>query len=280
MASTSSPSFLVSSTTPEQSTSSSSSVSSTHTQNDHTSLTIHNTLTTANEFTKSDNNDETDTKNNSRNNQQYPQSPSSQYTGNPMDNSPRHVDPPAASVTSYGNNSRVQPYDLENGKPNGTVKAPSSFERNLTKKNSNYADESNAHTNGDGATTLRSKSPLGSTKKSKARKCLSTCYAYTCCCIPKNRTTRIICCSITWLILIGLVIFGVIYWPRFPGTNVLELKFDNEAGAFRFELPAGSSNWNELSLTVNLKMNISASNDNVYPLKIENIELKVGKKRC
>ncbi|KAJ3409464.1 hypothetical protein HDV05_004427 [Chytridiales sp. JEL 0842] len=101
----------------------------------------------------------------------------------------------------------------------------------------------------------------------KTRKCLT-------CCIPRNRTARFICLGATLAVLIAVIVVGYLYWPRFPSTTVNELKFNQALGGFVFDKPKDAATWNELTLTINLILNISAYNWNRYPLNIETMQLQ------
>ncbi|KAI9324247.1 hypothetical protein DFJ73DRAFT_873464 [Zopfochytrium polystomum] len=98
-------------------------------------------------------------------------------------------------------------------------------------------------------------------------------YAYLCCCIPKSFAGRIICGSITFIILAGLAVVGYLYIPRFPDIKVLSIE-QRHANAFEFLMdPQYPNNYNKMTLKLNLNMNVSVYNSNPYHMIVELIDL-------
>ncbi|KAJ3101075.1 hypothetical protein HDU97_001657 [Phlyctochytrium planicorne] len=95
-------------------------------------------------------------------------------------------------------------------------------------------------------------------------------------CLPRSPLFRIICLCVVVAILAVLCVFGYFFWPRFPEIKVLAI---NDAGgvnlsAYEFKLPADANgNLNRIEIRLNLLMNISVYNANLFDLQVEEINL-------
>ncbi|KAJ3411892.1 hypothetical protein HDV05_001527 [Chytridiales sp. JEL 0842] len=167
----------------------------------------------------------------------------------------------------YGASGVPQPWNQQQQ----NMKSASS-EKLKEKSSLDSFDDTHILANAKGTTTHTREKP----KAAGARACFSALYAYLCCCIPRNRKARTICLSITAVILVALGVVGFFYWPRFPEIKVVELKLNEiDGGAFQFDLPeSAKGNLNQMTITLNLKMNVSLFNNNLYALKLETLDLK------
>ncbi|KAJ3101072.1 hypothetical protein HDU97_001654 [Phlyctochytrium planicorne] len=97
-------------------------------------------------------------------------------------------------------------------------------------------------------------------------------------CLPRSMNGRLICLGVTLAILAAFGVLGFFYWPRFPQISVLEIKGNElDVSAFEFFVPKeANGNLNRMQIKMNLKMNISCYNDNLYHLKIESLDLNAN----
>ncbi|KAJ1552455.1 hypothetical protein HK405_011264 [Cladochytrium tenue] len=101
-----------------------------------------------------------------------------------------------------------------------------------------------------------------------------TLYAYLCCCIPKNPVNRAICFIVTGIVLAALIVVGYLYFPRFPTIQVLAIEMNHIQGGFVFAMdPNYPNNLNKMTISVNLAMNVSVMNPNLYDMNVELIDL-------
>ncbi|KAI9355148.1 hypothetical protein DFJ73DRAFT_826367 [Zopfochytrium polystomum] len=93
------------------------------------------------------------------------------------------------------------------------------------------------------------------------------------CCIPRNKTARGVCFAVVALVLIGLGVVGYIFWPRFPDFKVLavELKPTNTFSIVRNA--TYPNNFNYATFIIALQMNVSVTNNNLYNLNIESLNI-------
>ncbi|KAJ3240930.1 hypothetical protein HDU81_002433 [Chytriomyces hyalinus] len=89
-----------------------------------------------------------------------------------------------------------------------------------------------------------------------------------------ERQGRIICGTVTALVLtvVGVLLFFFI--PRFPQIEVNNINLDNFAsGAFTFSTPNDNGNLNQLRIGLNLSMDLSTFNPNIYGLQVDKLDL-------
>ncbi|KAJ3077054.1 hypothetical protein HDU98_009455 [Podochytrium sp. JEL0797] len=97
---------------------------------------------------------------------------------------------------------------------------------------------------------------------------------YLCCCCPKNKKHRMICGGVVLVVLIALAIPAYFYWPRFPEIKVISINVSNiEKGAFNFTTPGNNGNLNQMSISMDMMMNVSTMNPNLYGLTVDTIDL-------
>ncbi|KAI8848474.1 hypothetical protein BC829DRAFT_394086 [Chytridium lagenaria] len=94
--------------------------------------------------------------------------------------------------------------------------------------------------------------------------------------LDEKRAQLPLICLVTVVAVLAVVAtFGYFFWPRFPQVTVLEVRSnDLSVSAFEFSIPKDAQgNFNKLTIKMNLKMNISCYNDNLYDLKVDAINL-------
>ncbi|KAJ3332553.1 hypothetical protein HDU76_013864 [Blyttiomyces sp. JEL0837] len=96
---------------------------------------------------------------------------------------------------------------------------------------------------------------------------------YLCCCIPKSKMGRIICGSVTFIIVVILAVFGALYWPRFPTIKVDAISLTSTVGGFQFAFPP-DKNLNFMNISFSLNMQVSTYNPNRYNLNVDLIDLR------
>ncbi|KAJ3409987.1 hypothetical protein CcCBS67573_g00365 [Chytriomyces confervae] len=97
---------------------------------------------------------------------------------------------------------------------------------------------------------------------------------YLCCCCPKSKRGRIICASIAAIVVIVLGILAYFFAPRFPEIKVININLQNfDSGAFTFSTPNNNGNLHEMRIGLNLTMDVSTYNPNMYGLNVERIDL-------
>ncbi|TPX78375.1 hypothetical protein CcCBS67573_g00375 [Chytriomyces confervae] len=95
-----------------------------------------------------------------------------------------------------------------------------------------------------------------------------------CCCCPKSKKGRIICGSVTAVVLITLGVIMYFFMPRMVGNYVNGVSGD--AKGFKIMYPNDNKNLNEMTLSSAFEMNISLYNPNIYDLKLDALDLTVN----
>ncbi|KAJ3329372.1 hypothetical protein HDU76_008031 [Blyttiomyces sp. JEL0837] len=98
---------------------------------------------------------------------------------------------------------------------------------------------------------------------------------YLCCCIPTSKIGRIICGSVTFVVLVVLGVLGFLFWPRFPTIHVDSIMLNQTVGSFAFNIPK-DGNLNYMNLSLSFNMIVSTFNPNRYDLHVDMIDLQAN----
>ncbi|KAJ3101074.1 hypothetical protein HDU97_001656 [Phlyctochytrium planicorne] len=96
--------------------------------------------------------------------------------------------------------------------------------------------------------------------------------------LQKNWRCKLITLIVMLLVVTTLIVFGWFFWPRFPTITVLSLKPDvngTNGGNFQFSIPkSAGKNYNYVTIKLNLKMELSVYNPNIFDLELEDIGIE------
>ena len=93
-------------------------------------------------------------------------------------------------------------------------------------------------------------------------------------CIPVDKKKRMICLGITGGLLILLVILGILFFPRMPDFEVLDIKVP-PGNSFTLTPVNLASDDLDFKFTLQMTMNINVINPNRYQMKIETLKVSV-----
>ncbi|KAI8832692.1 hypothetical protein BC829DRAFT_408393 [Chytridium lagenaria] len=89
-------------------------------------------------------------------------------------------------------------------------------------------------------------------------------------CLPRSPLFKIICVAVIVAILVVLAVFGYFFWPRY----ILKAFYCFLFSTFLLGgVSSAKGNLNKIKIKLNLLMNISCYNENLYDLQIEEIAL-------
>ncbi|KAJ3324372.1 hypothetical protein HDU76_013414 [Blyttiomyces sp. JEL0837] len=190
--------------------------------------------------------------------------------------------PPSRSKAEFSNSMPMQTMlkpSMKNTVDNLDLEAANSNGKaNNKSKQANYfssTSTSNATTTRPSSESLTQSEPTNASpfgvKNPKIKATLSKASKYLCCCIPKSKTARWICLSVTTLVLIMIAIAGYFLWPKYPEVHVLHADI---VGKFNFSSsnPAEPKNLNYITMSLRLRLNVSAINNNLYDLNIKKLD--------
>ncbi|KAI9332017.1 hypothetical protein DFJ73DRAFT_66394 [Zopfochytrium polystomum] len=104
------------------------------------------------------------------------------------------------------------------------------------------------------------------------RSALEKALGAICCCMPRTKKARSIC-FMTTLGIIGLTVaLLVLFLPAAPEIKILAMDLDHKEGAFEFlPDPEDPTNPSKMTVRLNIDMNITIKNNNLYGLNFESL---------
>ncbi|KAI9104809.1 hypothetical protein DFS34DRAFT_682628 [Phlyctochytrium arcticum] len=99
------------------------------------------------------------------------------------------------------------------------------------------------------------------------------CMRNFCCCIPRSKRGKTICCLFTFVFLAGVGVALFFLFPRSPDIQFLSLDIANlpGGGVVDFNLPSATDP--SLKVLLGLSMRIQVFSDNVYNVNMERIDV-------
>jgi hypothetical protein len=94
-----------------------------------------------------------------------------------------------------------------------------------------------------------------------------------CCCCFRSLRSQLLCGFFTVAILITLGVVGYLYFPRSPQFRVTSLRINNETGTDPYTINSQGTN---LTVTLDLILDLTIVNENRYGLNVDQIDLSVS----